>query len=107
MKNSISEKQLRYMEFIHRETSDRHHTHMEDMYQYDLLRMGDPKAVEEARRMFSSNLTGHVSNDPVRNYKYLFVASATLTQAATPSTEGWTQKGPITSAIFISRRWMS
>lgn len=78
MKSTINEKQLRYMEFIHRETSDRHHTHTEEMYQYDLLRMGDFKAVEEGVRMFSSSLTGHVSDDPLRNYKYLFVASITL-----------------------------
>ena len=66
------------MEFIHRETSDRHHTHTEEMYQYDLLRIGDPKAVDEGVKMFSSDLTGHISDDPLRNYKYLFVASVTL-----------------------------
>ncbi len=78
MKHSVSEKQLRYMEFIHRETAERHHTHTEDMYQYNLLRMGDPRAVAEGVRMFGSSLPGHVSDDPVRNYKYLFVASITL-----------------------------
>lgn len=103
MKNSISEKQLRYMEFIHRETSDRHHTHMEDMYQYDLLRMGDPKAVEEARRMFSSNLTGHVSNDPVRNYKYLFVASATLASRSAISGGMDTERAYNISDLYIQR----
>lgn len=74
----VNEKKLRYMEYLHRETADRHHTHTEDMYQYDLLRMGDPKAVEEGVRMFSSSLPGHISDDPLRNYKYLFVASITL-----------------------------
>lgn len=78
MKRPINEKQLKYMEFIHRETSDRHHTHTEEMYQYDLLRIGDPKAVDEGVKMFSSDLTGHISDDPLRNYKYLFVASVTL-----------------------------
>ncbi len=29
-------------------------------------------------RMFSSDLTGHISDDPLRNYKYLFVAAITL-----------------------------
>lgn len=78
MDGTINEKKLRYMEYLHRETADRHHTHTEDMYQYDLLRMGEPKAVDEGIRMFSSNLTGHISDDPLRNYKYLFVASITL-----------------------------
>lgn len=78
MGSAVNEKKLRYMEYLHRETADRHHTHTEDMYQYDLLRMGDPKAVEEGVRMFSSNLPGHISDDPLRNYKYRFVASITL-----------------------------
>ena len=66
------------MEYIHRETASRHRTNTEDMYQYDLLRMGDPRAVDVGRKMFSSELTGHISDDPLRNYKYLFVASITL-----------------------------
>ena len=66
------------MEYIHRETASRHRTNTEDMYQYDLLRMGDPRAVDAGRKMFSSELTGHISDDPLRNYKYLFVASITL-----------------------------
>ena len=78
MSEAVNEKKLKYMEYIHRETAERHHTNTEDMYQYDLLRMGDPKAVEEGKKMFSSNLPGHISEDPLRNYKYLFVASAAL-----------------------------
>lgn len=79
---TVSEKKLRYMEFVTRETGNRHHTDAEDMYQYKLLQAGNPKAVEEAVWIFSSNLPGHVSDDPVRNYKYLFVASITLASRA-------------------------
>ena len=79
---TVSEKKLRYMEFLNRETGDRHHTHTEDMRQYELLRAGSPEAVEEAVRMFSSSLPGHVSDNPVRNYKYLFVACITLASRA-------------------------
>lgn len=78
MNRPVTEKKLRYMEYLHRETAVRHHTHTEDMYQYDLLRMGDPRAIEEGTKMFSSDLTGHISDDPLRNFKYLFVASITL-----------------------------
>lgn len=74
----VKEKELRYLEYLHREAEYRHHTNAEDMYQYDLLRMGDPRAVKEGVRMFSSDLTGHISDDPLRNYKYLFVAAVTL-----------------------------
>lgn len=79
---TVDEKKLRYMEFVTRETGDRHHTHTEDMLQYQLLRAGDPAAVEEAVRMFSSDLPGHVSDDPLRNCKYLFVACITLASRA-------------------------
>ena len=78
MSNEISEKKLKYMEYVHREEMIRHHTNSEEMYQYELLRAGDMQAVEEAKKMFSSNLTGHISEDRLRNYKYLFVASITL-----------------------------
>lgn len=79
---AVNEKKLRYMEFIARETGKRHHTDTEDMLQYRLLQAGQPEAVEEAVRMFSSGLTGHVSDDPVRNCKYLFVACITLASRA-------------------------
>lgn len=73
-----NEKQLRYMEFVQRENNRRHHRHDEEMRQYELMRAGDPSAVEVSRQIFSSALPGHVSDDPLRNYKYLFVASITL-----------------------------
>lgn len=75
---TISERKLRHMEFVTRETGKRHHTDTEDLRQYELLRAGDPAAVEEAAKIFCSNLPGHVSDDPVRNCKYLFVACITL-----------------------------
>lgn len=75
---TVSDRKLKYLEFIHREESKRHHTYTEDMYPYDLLKAGDMKAVEVGHKMFSSNLTGHISDDPLRNYKYLFVAATTL-----------------------------
>lgn len=82
MESAVSEKKLRYMEYLQRETGTRHHTHTEDMYQYDLLRMGDPRAVEVGTSIFSSGLTGHISDDPLRNYRYLFVAAITLVSRA-------------------------
>lgn len=75
---TVNEQKLRYQEFINRETGKRHHTDSEDMYQYSLLKAGDPRAVEESKRIWQTDLPGHVSDDPLRNYKYLFVASATL-----------------------------
>lgn len=74
----IKETQLRYLEYIHREDSFRHHRYDEEMEQYYLLRAGDLRAIEESKRMWSSGLTGHVNDDELKNRKYLFVASITL-----------------------------
>lgn len=74
----INEKALRYLEFINRENQFRHHRYDEEMTQYELLKAGDLRSVDESRRMFNLKLTGHMSDDPLRNYRYLFVASITL-----------------------------
>lgn len=74
----VNEKKLRYMEYVSRETGWRHHTHAEDMYQYELLQAGDMRAVEESSNRFNSADTGHLSDDPVRNIRYLFITAVTL-----------------------------
>ena len=73
----VDEKKLRYMEFINRETGWHHHTHAEDTWKFELLKAGDMRAVEEGILRFNSANTGHLSDDPVRNRKYLFVTSVT------------------------------
>ncbi|MBT1178253.1 helix-turn-helix domain-containing protein [Bifidobacterium vespertilionis] len=74
----VDESKLRYLEFIQREDRVRHHTYVQEMRQYDLMKAGDPEAIRESVRMWDSGLYGHVSDDPVRNAKYLFVTSITL-----------------------------
>lgn len=73
----VDEKKLRYMEFINRETGWHHHTHAKDTWQFELLKASDMRAVEEGILRFNSANTGHLSDDPVRNRKYLFVTSVT------------------------------
>lgn len=75
---SIEEKQLFYMEFIHRENQFRHIPQDKDRLQYELLRDANPQAVEEGVRAFQAYLQGHLSDDPLRNYQYLFVANIAL-----------------------------
>lgn len=99
----VKEKELRYLEYLHREEAYRHHTNTEDMYQYDLLRIGDPRAVKEGVRMFSSNLTGHISDDPLRNYKYLFVAAATLASRSAIAGGMDTERAYNISDLYILR----
>ena len=69
---------LKRVAFEHREADYHHHTYDEDMFQYELIRNGDVKALEIGKKMFEGPTTGHLSDDPVRNYQFLFVASITL-----------------------------
>ena len=78
IQHDISERQIRKEEFEQREHNTRHHHHSEDMEQYNLLKVGDPKAPEAMMRIMRSGLPGRISDDPVRNQKYLFVSTATL-----------------------------
>ncbi|WP_157154283.1 AraC family transcriptional regulator [Brachyspira murdochii] len=73
-----NEKKLKYMEFINREEGFRHHYYNEEMLQYEYLKAGDMKAVKESSKMFSSNLIGKLSDNELKNYKYMFVAAITL-----------------------------
>ncbi len=100
---TVDEKKLRYMEYIHRETGERHHTNAEDMRQYEMLRAGDPGTVEESVRIFASDLPGHVSRDPVRNCKYLFVASATLACRTAMAAGMEPERAYNSSDLFIQR----
>ena len=69
---------LERLTFEHREAEYRHHTYDEDMRQYELVKRGDLRALEVGRHMFEGPTTGSLSDDPLMNYKYLFVASITL-----------------------------
>ena len=61
-----------------RETNFRHHTYEEDLRQYEYIRQGNMKAISVGKEMFEGPATGSISDDPLRNYQYLFVASITL-----------------------------
>ena len=69
---------LERLTFENREADFHHYTYDEDMQQYELVQRGDPRAPEVGRRMFEGPTTGSLSDDPVKNYQYLFVASITL-----------------------------
>lgn len=78
MGHYVNEKALRYQEFLSREGNRRHHTYEEESYQYELLRAGDPRALEEHIRAKESHWNGTVSQDPLRNLKYLTVVSIAM-----------------------------
>lgn len=64
---------LAQLEFEQRENGTRHHTYDEDLMQYQYMKMGDMRSLEH-----SCALSGKLSADALRNEKYLFVCSATL-----------------------------
>ena len=74
----IKKKDLKYVEYLNRENNFSHRPHNEDMAQYEYLKAGNPKALDEIRKMFNPDIQGHLSENPIRNIKYLFVASTTL-----------------------------
>ena len=76
--HNVNESQIHKEEFLQRENSVRHHHHDEDMEQYELLRAGDPRGTEVMLHILKSGLAGRVSDDPLRNQKYLFVSTTTL-----------------------------
>lgn len=75
----VNKQKLHYQDFLRRENNTRHHKYDEELVIYDKVRAGDMQGVEISMKLFTSNLSGHLSDDPVQNYKYLFVASTTLT----------------------------
>ncbi len=72
------DKKVAVTQYLQREEDLYHHSYDEELLQYEYLREGDIRSVKESRRLFRSGITGCLSDDPVRDKKYLFVASVTL-----------------------------
>lgn len=77
-RTQITMRDVGYQGYLNREKDFSHYPYDRDMMQYELMRAGDPKAVEVAREMMEPEGLGHLSDDPLRNAKYLFVCGATL-----------------------------
>ena len=74
----VTKKDLHYIEYLNREQGFHHSTYDEDMLQYNYMKTGDSRAIEESIKNFNPSIQGHLSDDSLRNIKYLFVASTTL-----------------------------
>lgn len=72
------EQNLVHTTFLQREEQRYHHTYDEELLQYEYLRDGDIRSIEESKRLFRNGINGKLSSDPLRDKKYLFVASVTL-----------------------------
>ncbi len=101
---TIMEKQLLYMEFLNRENDLQNFYYDEAVLQYELLRVGNPKAVKEGSRLFCPDMNGHLSNDPLQHYQYLFVAAITLVQHCI-NYRVISTRYPCQHCVVISQRW--
>lgn len=68
-----------HMQFLQRENYLSHHKYDYEMLQYEYIKNGDPRAVDLAVEIFLSGGTGRLSEDSLRNAKYVFVCAMTLT----------------------------
>lgn len=75
---STMDKQIAYIEFVNRENSFSHHNFSDELGCLELIRIGDMRSVEQDRKMFESNTSGHLSDDPFRNRLYLNICHVTL-----------------------------
>ena len=66
MKDPI-DKNVVYLEYVNRENSFRHHSYNEEMLQYEYVKNGDMRAVEEARKIFTLGIVGHLSDDVLKD----------------------------------------
>ena len=79
-KFSDADRRVAYMAYVDRENNTRHHYFDEEMKQYRLMQSGDPSAAEESAAMMKrAQAQMRLSQDPLLNVKYLFVANITIT----------------------------
>ena len=95
------ERELRYMEYVQRETGTRHQSLEEDLLPYELLKAGDMRAADAMKEIFDHGLPGKTSDDPLRNAKYLFVAAVTLAGRAAMSVGMEPERANTASDLFI------
>lgn len=72
------DRQLTYLEFINRENSYHHHKYDDDMRQFEYIKNGDIRSVDETKKLIDSGKVGHLSDDPVKNRRYLNICHVTL-----------------------------
>ena len=70
--------QVAYRIYQNRENNIRHHYYEEEMKPYRLMQKGDLSCVDESQRLMHSDLMGKLSEDPLKDARYTFVAGITL-----------------------------
>ena len=102
MKENISKK-LAYLEFLNRENGFRHHKYDEEMQQYEYLKNGDMRSIDESVKRIRSADVGHLSDDPVKNLLYLCICNITLVTRFTIEGGMDSEKTYTASDIYIQK----
>lgn len=74
----ISWDEIRNLVHKNAETGFSHTTYTEESMRFLYLMNGDKRAVEESVRLMNPELQGKLSDDPVRNVRYLFIINTGL-----------------------------
>lgn len=77
-KKTNPDKQLAYMAFLNSENNFSHPSYDKEMALYERIKSGDTQWVKTHIAKLTSPTLGHLSDDRLRNVKYLFVAATTL-----------------------------
>lgn len=64
--------------FLHRETSETHERYEEELDRFSAIHEGNPEKARSIVETFRTNTYSHLSPDPLRNKRYLFVVNATM-----------------------------
>lgn len=74
----VNTQKLSYQSYLRRENNTRHHRWDEELELYRSLKEGDIQGVKKNTQLFLSAICGHLSDNEMRNRRYMFVASTTL-----------------------------
>ena len=64
--------------FLQRETAETHESYEEELARFSAIRAGEPDGTQPILDTFRSNTYSHLSRNPLRNSRYLFVVNATM-----------------------------
>lgn len=103
MKSKITKKDVYKIAIANRERKFHHHDYRKNMRQFELIMQGNPHAVELFQRQDIENECGHLSDNPLRNEKYLFICATTLSTSYAIQGGFDAETAYNTSDLFIQR----
>ncbi len=78
LKRLINADEIRNLLYTNAESGFLHTTYQEESQRFYYLMAGDERAIEDSVRLMTPDLQGNLSDDPVRNIRYLFIINTGL-----------------------------